>query len=293
MSSYALAPSPRLTFLSLAGVPLAGGRVDTFLSGVSTAAVTYSDIAGTSQGTSVTLDAAGRCTIFLLRGTAYQFAVYDVAGSLQYIQPGIEVYDDPTAPVVPLDVPIGTMMAYCGTSAPTGYLLCIGTSCLRATYPLLFGVMGTLWGSVDSTHFTLPDMRGSFPFGKATSGTGSTLGGSFGTIDHVHTGPEHEHVLGGTTESDGTAAVTGSTASGTADLATTVDGGTGSEYNVVVTVTDNGHSHGAGTLAGPAHTHDLDSSISGLATIAKAGTGNTGTANPPGVAFNWIVKCDE
>jgi hypothetical protein len=32
----------------------------------------------------------------------------------------------------------------------------------------------------------LPDMRGKFPFGLSGSGTGSTLGGNFGIIDHVH-----------------------------------------------------------------------------------------------------------
>jgi microcystin-dependent protein len=55
-------------------------------------------------------------------------------------------------------------------------------------------VIGTTYGAGDgSTTFNVPDMRGKFPFGKAAAGTGNALGASFGTIDHVHTGPSHTH----------------------------------------------------------------------------------------------------
>ncbi|MBI1996528.1 MAG: hypothetical protein HYS66_08675, partial [Deltaproteobacteria bacterium] len=44
-----------------------------------------------------------------------------------------------------------------------------------------------------STTFTLPDLRQRFVLGVAASGTGSTLGGVGGGIDHTHTGPSHTH----------------------------------------------------------------------------------------------------
>ena len=42
------------------------------------------------------------------------------------------------------------------TSAPTGWLACNGASLLRASYPALFTAIGTTFGAVDGTHFTLP-----------------------------------------------------------------------------------------------------------------------------------------
>ena len=47
---------------------------------------------------------------------------------------------------------------YGGTSAPGGWLLCNGSSLLRADYPVLFAVIGTSYGSIDGSHFTLPNL---------------------------------------------------------------------------------------------------------------------------------------
>ena len=43
---------------------------------------------------------------------------------------------------------------------------------------------------------TLPDMRQKFPIGKAASGSGSTIGGTGGAIDHSHSVPAHYHGVG-------------------------------------------------------------------------------------------------
>jgi len=53
-------------------------------------------------------------------------------------------------------VPAG-ICAYTAASAPpTGWLLRNGASVLRASYPNLFSAIGTTYGSVDGSHFTLP-----------------------------------------------------------------------------------------------------------------------------------------
>jgi microcystin-dependent protein len=58
----------------------------------------------------------------------------------------------------------GVIKPYGGDTAPAGYLMCDGTSYLRASYPNLFsgkpGSIGTKHGAVDSTHFNVPDYRG-------------------------------------------------------------------------------------------------------------------------------------
>ena len=73
-------------------------------------------------------------------------------------------------------VPVGSMQAFAGSSAPTGWLLCDGTAVSRTTYSNLFSVISTTYGVGDgSTTFGLPDMRGRVPMG---AGTGNQQGGT-------------------------------------------------------------------------------------------------------------------
>lgn len=68
-------------------------------------------------------------------------------------------------------MPIGTMLDYAGTTAPSGFLLCYGQTISRTTYKDLFGIIGTIYGSGDgSTTFTLPDCRGRVAAGKDNMG---------------------------------------------------------------------------------------------------------------------------
>lgn len=93
---------------------------------------------------------------------------------------------------VPIEPRIGynsaDMVPWAGTgSIPTGFLECNGQAVSRSTYSLLFSTIGTTYGSGDgSTTFNVPDVRQKFIMGVAASGTGSTLGATGGTIDHVH-----------------------------------------------------------------------------------------------------------
>ena len=85
------------------------------------------------------------------------------------------------------DVEVGTIVAYGGTTAPDGWLLCDGSAVSRSEYPRLFAVIGTAFGAGDgSTTFNLPDLQQRFPLGKGSSGTGSQLGETGGSIDHQH-----------------------------------------------------------------------------------------------------------
>lgn len=64
--------------------------------------------------------------------------------------------------------PTGLMLPFAGSAAPTNWLLCDGASLLRADYPDLFTVIGTTFGSVDGTHFNVPDSRGRSMVGAGT-----------------------------------------------------------------------------------------------------------------------------
>ena len=69
------------------------------------------------------------------------------------------------------DAPIASILPYGGATSPQGWLLCQGQSLLRTDYPELFAVIGTSFGSVDSTHFNIPDLRDKFPEGASNTNT--------------------------------------------------------------------------------------------------------------------------
>ncbi len=64
----------------------------------------------------------------------------------------------------------GVVLPYAGNTAPAGWLLCDGSSIERASQPKLFAAIGVLYGSVDGTHFNLPDLRGRIPAGVDNMG---------------------------------------------------------------------------------------------------------------------------
>jgi microcystin-dependent protein len=77
----------------------------------------------------------------------------------------------------------GMITPFAGAAAalPSGWLICDGSSVLRTTYATLFGVIGVLYGSVDGTHFNLPNLVNTFPRGVA-----ATPAGTGGAATHTH-----------------------------------------------------------------------------------------------------------
>lgn len=71
-----------------------------------------------------------------------------------------------TAPATAGAVAVGTIVAFGGATVPTGWLLCDGTSYLRATYANLFTAIGTVYGTASGTTFNVPDFRGRFLRGR-------------------------------------------------------------------------------------------------------------------------------
>ncbi len=83
----------------------------------------------------------------------------------------------------------GMVMAYGGSSAPNGWLLCNGSAVSRTTYADLFSIIGTTFGVGDgSTTFNLPDLMGRMILG-AGAGSGlspRSVGNKSGTESHNH-----------------------------------------------------------------------------------------------------------
>jgi hypothetical protein len=82
---------------------------------------------------------------------------------------GTVLAEDLVAAVQQALCPPGTIMAYAGDNAPSGWALCNGAAYTRSTHAALFAVIGTRFGEPSSTSFRVPDFRGRFLRGVAGS----------------------------------------------------------------------------------------------------------------------------
>ena len=89
-------------------------------------------------------------------------------------------------------VPTGSIQAYGGAAAPTGYVLCDGSAISRTTYSDLFTAIGTSYGVGNgSTTFNVPDLKGKFPRGKDADDLGDADGDETKDLSHTHTTGDH------------------------------------------------------------------------------------------------------
>lgn len=88
---------------------------------------------------------------------------------------GLDVSTDGTASVVRPALPVGSVFAFAGQTAPAHCLVCDGSAVSRTAYAALFAVIGEIYGEGDgSTTFVLPDLRGRFVEGTPADGTTGT-----------------------------------------------------------------------------------------------------------------------
>ena len=111
---------------------------------------------------------------------------------------------DKLTELLALALPVGSIQMYAKTTAPTAttnggtWLACDGTSVLRTGsggYADLFAIIGTTYGSADSTHFNLPDLRARVPVGYNASAIGSGVTVRSGRAIATSTGGTEGHIL--------------------------------------------------------------------------------------------------
>jgi microcystin-dependent protein len=95
----------------------------------------------------------------------------------------------------PQVVPTGAISMFGSATAPAGYLSCDGSSQLRASYAALYAVIGVSFGSVDGTHFNLPNFSSKFPMGSTPGATGGAASHTHTGVDHLHSQTDHQHVV--------------------------------------------------------------------------------------------------
>jgi microcystin-dependent protein len=131
-------------------------------------------------------------------------------------------------------LPTGALMPYAGATAPTGYLLCDGSSISSSTYLALHAVLSNTYGGSAYTgagalSFNLPDLRGRLPMGAGT-GTGQNASGT-------------------------------GAPSGTAQTARTRGQWLGEETHQLTTANMPSHSHNGATANAGSHTHTLNKEV--------------------------------
>jgi len=165
-------------FFSNDGLPLAGGKLQTYQAGSTTPLATYTDNGGLIANTNpIILGTSGRppADIWLLDGFFYKFVLSDASDVV------IQTYDNiygitGVAPVPPTPLPSGSIILWSGSigSIPSGYVLCNGSN-------------GT------------PDLRDRFVVGAGTTYAVDAVGGSAnaGVVAHSHsiTDGGHTHTL--------------------------------------------------------------------------------------------------
>lgn len=188
------------------------------------------------------------------------------------------------------NVPSGTVMAFAGSTAPSGWVFCNGSAISRTTYSSLFSAIGTAYGSGNgSTTFNIPDLRGRTVFGKDNMGgstasrltsaggiTGTTLGATGGAqTKSLSTSemPSHSHTYKDAYFAENT--------SGTGVL-----GGNG-RYGTASS-TDNDNSFFFRT-SGNGHTSNSNNSGTNIST-SSTGSGSTFSLVNPGIVLNYIIK---
>jgi microcystin-dependent protein len=100
----------------------------------------------------------------------------------------------------PIFVPTGTVSAFAGSAAPTGYVLCDGSEYDQTVQADLFAVVGSTYntGGETANHFRVPDLQGRVVAGMGGSLLSGTdaLGDTGGAATHTLTEaemPSHSH----------------------------------------------------------------------------------------------------
>jgi microcystin-dependent protein len=118
----------------------------------------------------------------------------DVYGAMSGVTGNFTVPGNLTVTGSSTIAPIGSILMWSTGSAPTGYLLCNGDAVSRSTYAALFAVIGTTFGTGDTTTtFNLPNYVNRMPYGATVGTTGGSTTISTSNL------PSHNHTFSGNT----------------------------------------------------------------------------------------------
>lgn len=175
---------------------------------------------------------------------------------------------------------IGEIKQYAGITLPSGWLECDGSEVAIADYPLLYGVIGNLWGTPsDNDHFVLPNFKGKIPVGYDSSDVDFDTVGGDGGSKYIQ---EHSHSFTNpSTSGTGSASITGGGHTHKYGYLTQQRGSGSSNTRVgpygwnssgVTTIGSSSDDH---THSLPAHTHTISGGkVNGVQDVNVGGSNN-------------------
>jgi microcystin-dependent protein len=187
-------------------------------------------------------------------------------------------------------IPVGSIICFAGSTAPSGWLLCNGNDVNINEYSALFSVIGTTYGSGSFGTFRLPSMGEKFPMGKSESNNLGNNGGSTSVTlttnnlpTHTHTGtvnsagehnhsisdPGHTHLWLNGLENDDSGS-----------------GGSNQEYTRV-----SGNVSGVIQNSTTGITINTNGSHNHSFTTNSTGSGNSFDITNPYIVLNYIIRC--
>jgi microcystin-dependent protein len=187
---------------------------------------------------------------------------------------GTVALEDLATAVVNRLVPVGTISAYAGATAPTGWLLCDGTS--TTGYTALAALVGS----------TTPDFRGHTLVGKGSAPFDGTLLSKFGSTTSVAT---HSHSNTAVLNS-GTVTITDP------GHAHTINGefvqAASFNDNSIYVINADGQGMGSYTEATASATTGISGTVGTGITVTNVNTGTTHGNVQPSALINYIIKHD-
>jgi microcystin-dependent protein len=209
--------------------------------------------------------------------------------------------------------PIGTIVSYAFSTAPTGWLLCDGQPVSRSTYANLHTLMandGYPYGNGDGVNtFNVPDLRRRTAVGTGSSdtlGASDAVSYSSRTLTHTHSVPAHYHGMGTGANLNITSSGSGTTGNDSPDHSHNIGFSTSPNiyaWTVSATATAGWTLASATTSSGasvrhthttPNHTHGSASFAGNIGLVTGGVNGNaamtSGVSSQPHLFVNYIIK---
>ena len=190
-----VAMSGDATIVASGALTIANGAINN-AKVASGAAIAVNKLAAMTANRAIASDSSGFLTPSATTDTELGF----VSGVTSSIQGQINSISTGT-------IPSGSMLDFAGSAAPSGWLLCDGSSYTTASQPTLFAAIGYLWGG-SGPNFNVPNMTRRVGMGAGGSGSG-TIGNAVGNtggaetvaptisitdLGHNHTQNGHQHI---------------------------------------------------------------------------------------------------
>lgn len=238
-------------------------RITSTTSGLSGHTGAISDVHGVGAGNSI----VGTGTTQTLTNKTLTAPKINENVSLTATSTELNYVDGVTSPIqtqINTNTPTGMISIHAGSSAPTGWLLCDGTSYASASYTTLFNVIGYTFGGSGSA-FAVPNLKGRVVVGiDAAQVEFDTRGEAGGAMTHQHTIAASNAIS--STNHDGHTHNTNAHSHGN----TVNETGAGDHGHNTNQITNTGNSGN--------HGHSLTGSVTANNTaVGRASSGNTST----------------